>query len=236
FERCRRRLFSFSPDGNRILFSVYTPQKGEQTWLMHSDGTNLKLVDDTGYYFVSWLDNRRYLCTSPKGFFQRSVDGSENVKLDDWPIPQWCQAIDLSLPGFEIQITCEENKQQADSLLAFLKTQGFRGRTEFYQDKGTKCYRVRMGPYTSLKQAKDFGKKLSSLGFQFWIDKIESVYAYLLKARAEDEAVFGDKKAVIEYQINHFPRSRILLRDVKRISPFQSGEKKQILVDEMNNF
>ncbi len=225
-ERCRPRLLSVNPDSTEIIISVFT-QGLHKTYLLPFRSKKLIPIENKRYFSVSWLDDKRYICLTEDGLFLRNIDLSLNEKIDVWQFPGWCQKINLDLPKYELQVGFEPEKSQAEQLVSQLQKSGFQARMKYFKDQSKEGYRIRIGGFSTREEAQSTGEKLKNAGFKFWIDKLTDSYEFFNSMRPNEQKSYGDKTAIIQYRMNNYLRSRILLR--------MSNKKEKIVVDEMNN-
>ena len=224
--RCRPRLLSASPDSNEIIVSVLE-EKGHHTYRFLPSSKQLIHIEASRYFSISWLDASRYICISDNGLFLRSTDLRINTRLDKWALPDWCRTIDLDFPKYEIQVGFEAEKDRADKMASQLRESGYPVRVKYFKDSSSNGYRVRVSGFKTRQEAQVIGGQLRSKGYEFWIDAITDHYDYFNSIRPDEQKSFQDKYALIQYQSDHFLRSRILL--------IEPNNKKHVLVDEMNN-
>jgi hypothetical protein len=225
-DRCRPRLLSVNPDSTEFIVSVFT-QGDHKTFRLSFASKKLTLIENKRYFSISWLDAKQYICLTEEGLFLRNVNLSVNNKINQWQIPAWCQGIHLDLPKYELQVGFEQDKHRAEQQVAQLQKSGFPARIKYIKDQATAGYRIRVGGFRSREQAQVRGDELKKKGFNFWIDKFNDSYDYFNSMRSEEQKSYGDKTAIIQYRIDNYLRSRILLVGPKNT--------RKIIVDEMNN-
>jgi hypothetical protein len=225
-DRCRPRLLSVNPDSTEIIVSVFQ-QGSHKTYRLPFDTKKLIPIEDKRYFSVSWLNAERYLCLTDDGLFLRSINLSINEKMDDWQFPEWCQQISLDLPEYELQVGFESEKVRAEQLIAQLQRSGFQARMKYFKDPTKQGYRIRVGGFKTREQAQLIGEELKKKGFNFWIDKLSDSYDFFNSQRPDEQQSYGDKTAIIQYRMDNYLRSRILV--------VEPNNKRPIVVDEMNN-
>ncbi|MCU0644527.1 MAG: SPOR domain-containing protein [bacterium] len=225
-ERCRPRLLSANPDSTELIVSVF--QQGEhQTFRIPLASKKLIAIEPKRYFSISWLDAKQYICLTEDGLFLRNLDLSVDKKIDRWQIPAWCKGINLDLPKYELQVGFEPEKHLAEQLISKLQKSGFHARMKYFKDQSKAGYRIRVGGFFAREQAQFAGEEMKKKGFEFWIDKMTDAYDYFNSMRSEEQKSFGDKTALIEYRMDGYLRSRILLVEL--------NQKVRIIVEEMNN-
>ena len=225
-ERCRPRLLSVNPDSTEIIVSVFL-QGDHQTFRLPFASKKLIPIENKRYFSVSWLDEKQYVCITEDGLFLRNLDLTINKKIDQWRVPEWCRGIVLDLPKYELQVGFEPEKSQGEQLLSRLQKSGFQARMKYLKDLSKEGYRIRVGGFRTREQALSTGEKLKSNGFEFWIDKVTDSYDYYNSMRSDEQKLFSDKTAIVEYRMDNYVRSRILI--------VEPNNKRRIIVDEMNN-
>ncbi|MCI0493422.1 SPOR domain-containing protein [candidate division KSB1 bacterium] len=225
-ERCRPRFLSVNPDSTEIIASVF--QQGEhQTFRFPISSRQLIAIEKKRYFSISWLDAKQYICLTEDGLFLRNLDLSVNRKIDQWQIPEWCKGVNLDLPKYELQVGFEPEKHRAEQLISKLQKSGFHARMKYFKDQSKAGYRIRVGGFLTREQAQMTGEQLKKKGFEFWIDKVTDAYDFFNSMRSEEQKLYGDKIAIVEYRMDNYVRSRIVLK--------MPNKKEQVLVDEMNN-
>lgn len=225
-ERCRPRLLSVNPDSTEIIVSVF--QQGEhRTYRIPFASRKLIPIENIRYFSVSWLDARQYVCLTEDGLFLRNLDLSPNKKIDQWQAPEWSKGINLDPPKYELQVGFEPEQSRAEELISNLQKSGFHARMKYFKDQSKSGYRIRIGGFHTREQAQLAGQEVKKKGFEFWIDKVTDAYDYFNSIRTEEQKSYGDKAAIIQYRMDNYLRSRILLAT--------PNQKNRIIVEEMNN-
>lgn len=225
-ERCRPRLLSVNPDSTEIIASVF--QQGEhKTFRLPFVSKKLIPIETKRYFSISWLDAKQYICLTEDGLFLRNLDLTVNEKIDQWQVPEWCRGIHLDLPKYELQVGFEPEQSRAEQLVTQLEKSGFLARMKYFKDQSREGYRIRVGGFSTKQQAQLTGEQLNKKGFEFWIDKVTDAYDFLNSMRSEQQKSFGDKTAIVEYRMDNYLRSRIVLK--------MPNKKEQVIVGEMNN-
>lgn len=223
-ENCRPRILSISPDEKSAIVSVFS-ENINSTYL-YSRGTNkFTKINDEQMLSISWLNSTKYICITEKGLFLRELNLSLNQKLDEFELPDWCKSMELQLPAYELQVGFENEKSKAETVLSKLNRIGFDGRLIYHKNRFQSGYRIRVGGFVSKSDALAEGEKLKQNGYEFWVDKISNMYDFLNRSHVDEAVSFGNKKALVQYKMNDYLRSRIVLEN--------GGQ--QILVPEMNN-
>ncbi len=222
---CRPRLISANPDSSEVIISVLEGGK-HRTYRMLLGAATLVPLAEMRYLSVSWLDGRQYICLTDSGLFWRSIDAKVHRRLDVLPIPEWCHSVDLTLPQFEIQVGFEKDKLRAEKLIQKLQAEGYAARMKYVKDLSQQGYRVRVTGFKSRDEAREVGRQLQSRGYGFWIDALTDWYDYFNSLRAEERNVAGGQTAVVQYRLERYLRSRIVVID--------ANGKSRIAVAEMN--
>ncbi len=223
----RPRLLSANPRQTDAILSVLAPN-GHQTFHYAMSSGHLSPIDSSRYYSLVWLDDQRYLCVTDQGLMLRSIDRSVDQKLNDWPMPSWCQSISYTLPQYELQVGFEPDRSAAEKLASRLAKLGYFARLKYFQDDRKLGYRIRVGGFSTRTEAQQFATQLKRQGFSSWIAPIDDWYSYFNAARASEQSSFDSSTtATIEYKFDRYLRSRILLRTKDRPD--------RVIVDEMNN-
>ena len=225
-DRCRPRLLSVNSDSTEIIVSVFQ-NKVHKTYRLPFSAKKLIPIEDKRYFSVSWLDAERYVCLTDDGLFLRSIDLSVNKKINDWNFPKWCQKINLDLPKYELQVGFESEKYRAEEFISRLKNLDFQARMKYFRDSSKKGYRIRVGGFQTRQEAQAIGENLKQKGFDFWIDALSDYFEYFNSFRSEETKLFQDKTAIIQYKLDNYLRSRILIQMPNR--------EQRVFVDEMNN-
>lgn len=223
----RPRLLSANPALTEVIVSVFQSNK-HRSYRFSVESKKLIPIENKRYFSLSWLDDARYLSLTDDGLFLRNIDLSINQQLNQWQLPDWCQSIDLSLPNYELQVGFEPEKKAAEQLATKLSQAGYWARIKYFKDRSKAGYRVRVGGFVSRKLAQQAGEELEKKGFNCWIDEIADHYDYFNSPRhAERKSFLQEKEARVEYRLDNYLRSRIVLK-----IPHQ---KERVIVDEMNN-
>ncbi len=222
---CRPRLLSLNPEREFALVSVFE-NDSNRTYLFNVNQGNMELIEKFRTYSIAWLGNRQYVCLTDNGLFLRTLDSSEDIKLDDFNILKWCQEIDLSFPKYELQVAFVEDSAEAVEKIRELTKHGIDARMIRYQTKNHSGFRIRAGRFNDKNCAEIEGKRLAAMGYDYWINRIDDLYEHFNQDSPRAEFNFKNKTAQIEYKMDHYLRSRIILKE--------NGESK-IIVPEMNN-
>ncbi|UCH89263.1 MAG: SPOR domain-containing protein, partial [Thermoplasmata archaeon] len=223
---CRPRLLSVNPDSTEIIVSVFK-QSAHNTYRLPFSSKTLITIENKRYFSVSWLDVNRYICITEDGLFLRNNDLSMNERINNWHSPGWCQQISLDLPKYELQIGFESEKSRAEQLIAQLQKSGFQARMKYFKDSTKQGYRIRVGGFSTREQAQLIGEELKKKGFNFWIDKLTDSYDFFNSLRPDEQQSIGSKTAIVQYRMDGYLRSRIVV--------VEPNNKRRIVVDEMNN-
>lgn len=224
-EKCRPRLFSVNPDSSEVIVSVFERDR-HKTYRFLLTLKKLLSLEDHRYFAVSWLDKEHYICLTEAGLFLRNNNLSLNQKIDLWTVPEWCQKIELEFPRYELQVDFEPDQAKAEQIASRLLQSGCPARIKFFKDGSKEGYRIRTGGFYTQRQAQALGEELKNKGFNYWVDSITDLYDYFNSLRPEVFSQFKHKTALIQYKLNHYLRSRVLL--------LEPNNKQQIIVPEMN--
>ncbi|MDZ7263774.1 MAG: SPOR domain-containing protein [candidate division KSB1 bacterium] len=223
---CRPRLIIPNPDSTEVIVSVFEGG-GHRTYRFSLTSSQLTPIADVRYLALSWLDAAQYICLSDSGLYWRSIDRANDRRLDRRTIAGWCQSIDLTLPQFEIQVSFEKDEERAKKLVERLRADGYAARMKYVKDLSQQGYRIRVGGFKTRDEAQQAGRQLKSKGYGFWIDALTDWYDYFSAPWPEERQAMGGQTAAVQYRLERYLRSRIVVIDAKGTS--------RIAVDEMNN-
>lgn len=225
-EKSRIRILSQNPDNTSAILSVLHEKKFK-TYQFDSKASNLKKIIDEHMYSISWLNATEYICATENGLFLRNINSNRNEKLNEFVHPEWCQSIEMKLPNYELQVGFEYDKSKANEVLSKLSDMGFDGRLLFHQTRLQIGYRIRVGGFPTKKEAQSAGEKLQDHGYKFWVDNIPDIFDFFNRNWNDESKAFHGRQAAIQYRMNDFLRTRIVL--------LEENKEQIILVDEMNN-
>ncbi len=223
----RPRLLSANPRQTDVILSVFAAT-GHKTFHFATQSGQLAPIDSSRYYTLAWLDDQRYLCVTDQGLILRSIDRSLDQKLNNWPLPTWCQSISLALPQYELQVGFEPDRPSAEKISSQLAKMGYFARLKYHQAQNKAGYRIRVGGFFTRSEAQQFAIRLKRQGFNYWIVPIDDWYDFFNASRASERRSFNDSaEAMIEYKFDRYLRSRIVLK--------APNKPDRVIVDEMNN-
>lgn len=86
-EKIRPRLFSFSPDSSRIVFSYWQERNGEISQLYDLRKKQMQKISNEVFKFLSWLNNQELVGLTPSGLYKINLEPVKLQKLNRWKIP-----------------------------------------------------------------------------------------------------------------------------------------------------
>lgn len=192
-KRFKLRLFSWSPDSTRAVFSVWMDDTGNgggdhiRTYVVNGDGTNVREIAEEELSSLVWLSSDQFLEKVKYTLWKVNLPKEERERIVPIFTPGWCKKLNSASKLYTIQIKPKSSYQTSKRL-------GY----PVYLIGGGGAYRVGIGGYRDSVEAMETAEDIrQELKLDYRIKKVEANSIYLPVEFGYVPSPKGDKVAFI---------------------------------------